>query len=212
MIESGDLKQIEKKAYRSTYQDGLYDLCYGIFLLAWAVVPLIRDAGVSLPLAALPFLAVPAIILLAGKKYITVPRMGRAKFGEQRLTKATRLFGAGAVTLLISYLLIIVVSVWGIRLSGLRTLGDMTLPLVESVVVLVGVSALAYFSEFRRLYLYAFFFAGGIPLAELLYHYVGTPLDELIAFGIPGLAVIVIGLVLLANFVRKYPRANPGVI
>ncbi len=212
MTESSDLKQIEKKAFRATYEDGLYDLCYGTFLLAWAVVPLIRDAGVSLALAALPFLAIPAIILLAGKKYITVPRMGRARFGEQRLTKATRLFGAGAVMLLISYLLIIMVAVWGIRLSGLRTLGDMTVPLIESVVVLVGVSALAYFSEFRRLYLYAFFFAGGIPLAELLYHYVGTPMDELIAFGIPGLAVVVIGLVLLVSFIRKYPRSNPEVV
>jgi hypothetical protein len=206
VTESGDLREIERRAYRSTYQDGLYDLCYGIFLAAWAVVPVLKGLEVSTYLAVLPFLAVPAIILIVGKTYITNPRLGSARYGPKRMAQATRLLGVGAVALLVMYLLIIVGSVWGIRLSGVRKVGDLTLPLIESLVIFVGLSVLAYYSDFRRLYLYAFFVAAGILVAEFLYQYVGTPLDILLAFGIPALGIMVTGLVLFFGFLKKYPR------
>ena len=139
MSQTADLKTIEQDAFRATYQDGLYDICYGIFLLAWALVPILTDTGISIHLAALPFLAIPAIILLVGKKYITAPRLGSARFGKQRLTRATRLFGFGLVSLLVTYLLIVIVSVWGIRMTGSSPVGDMTLPLITSFVIFVGV-------------------------------------------------------------------------
>ncbi len=211
MNQADDLKKLEQSAFRTTYQDGLYDLCYGILLLAWALVPIIKDAGVSTFLAALPFLAVPAVILVAGKRYITAPRLGSARFGRERLSRATKLLGFGAVTLLVAYLLIAVFSVWGMRQSGVNTSGGMTLPLVESLAILLVISGLAYFSEFKRLYIYAVLFAGGIPLAEILYERVGTPADELIAFGLPAVGIIITGLAILFNFIKHNPLPDPGV-
>lgn len=211
MDQTADLVKIEQNAFRTTYQDGLYDLCYGIFLLAWAVVPIIRDAGVPIILAGLPFLAVPAIILLVGKKYITTPRLGTARFSQTRLAKATRMLGFGAVTLVGTYILIVIMSATGLRLSGYQVTGDMTVPLVSGAVIFLVVSGLAYFSDFPRLYIYAVLFGGGIPLAEILYSRVGTPADELIAFGIPALGIIVTGLLLLRNFLKNNPLPDPGV-
>ncbi|UCG61506.1 MAG: hypothetical protein JSV52_14505 [Candidatus Zixiibacteriota bacterium] len=205
MNQNEDLKKIEQKAFRATYQDGLYDICYGIFLLAWAVVPVVRDAGISMFLAALPFLAIPAVLLLAGKKYITAPRLGSARYGKERLSRGTKMFGFGVVSLAITYALIVIVSVWGVRISGFNGPGGMTVPLIESLAIFVGVSVLAYFSEFKRLYIYAVFFAGGIPLAEILYSQVGTPADELIAFGIPAVGIIIVGVVFLVSFLKNNP-------
>lgn len=211
MSQPVDLEKIEQSAYRATYQDGLYDLCYGIFLLAWAIVPLIRDSGVPLLLAALPFLLIPAVILLLGKRYITTPRLGSARFSRTRLAKATKLLGFGAVTLVGTYVLIVILSATGIHISGYRVTGDMMVPLVTAAIMFLAISALAYFSDFPRLYIYAVLFAGGIPLAEILYSRVGTPADELIAFGIPALGIIITGLLLLRNFLKNNPVPDLGV-
>jgi hypothetical protein len=39
MNKPASLKEIEKKAYLSYFQDGLWDLSWGIWFAAWAIAP-----------------------------------------------------------------------------------------------------------------------------------------------------------------------------
>ena len=43
MTEKMNLKEIEKKAYRFTYQDGIYDIMFGVLLLLFALAPALRQ-------------------------------------------------------------------------------------------------------------------------------------------------------------------------
>ena len=63
----------------------------------------------------------------------------------------------------------------------------------------------AYFLDFTRLYIYAFLAGLGFFLTEVLYPFVGSPLDTLLPFGITGAAIVVIGLYYFIRFLKKYP-------
>jgi hypothetical protein len=39
--------------------------------------------------------------------------------------------------------------------------------------------------------------------------FVGQPMDCLISFGVPGLAILIYGLALLSQFMKKYPLPTP---
>jgi len=85
-----NLKEIEKKAYRSTFQDGIWDIFLGLLLLNLAFGALLANSGVSHGLNMTILTALGVLILLAfmtGKKRITVPRMGFVKFGQKRKRK-----------------------------------------------------------------------------------------------------------------------------
>ncbi|MBN2065627.1 MAG: hypothetical protein JW771_02335, partial [Candidatus Thermoplasmatota archaeon] len=82
MVDRLNLKEIEKKAYRFTFNDGLYDMTYGTLLVSIAVAPILRE---MIYLGYIFFLIVPApLIILLGKKYITIPRIGIVKFSRTR--------------------------------------------------------------------------------------------------------------------------------
>ena len=78
MAEKIDLREIEKRSYRSYFKTGIYDLAFGVLLLSFAVAPLIREA-IGLMYIAVVIVPAPLVILL-GNKYVTGPRMGHARF------------------------------------------------------------------------------------------------------------------------------------
>ena len=82
MLSPLNLKQIEKKAYRSIYNDGLYDISWGLLLLGFGLSPLLKDVGFPKPfdLFLMPLAAL--LILFLGKKYLTVPRLGIVRFRD----------------------------------------------------------------------------------------------------------------------------------
>lgn len=103
MSQNFDLKAIERKAFRSTYQDGLWDINLGLIVIGMAMFVFRPEEGYS----ALNFLwlmvtcLVANLIFWAGKKFITVPRMGQVRFGEIRKQKARTLAIIMAVFILV---------------------------------------------------------------------------------------------------------------
>ena len=72
-----DLKEIERKAFRSTYQDGLWDMLYGLVVAAMAIFVYRPVSGYSalniiLMLAAV---ALGNLLFWLGKKFVILPRM-----------------------------------------------------------------------------------------------------------------------------------------
>jgi hypothetical protein len=104
-----NLNEIERKAFRSTYQDGLWDVYYGLMLMSMAVF-MFRPVGGYRPtniLLALVCFSVSYLLFWLGKKYITLPRMGQVQFGEARRKRARTLIVIMSVFVLLQVVLLL---------------------------------------------------------------------------------------------------------
>lgn len=208
-----NLKEIERRAFRSTYQDGLWDIYMGLVV-----------AGVSIfayrPLGGYrPFNIILAVLLIsaafglfqAGKRFITVPRMGHVTFGPARKQKKITLAIILAVFIVFQAVLVGVTAFGWFHpnqigsLIGLSENGHAELAVVASIgSLMVGISMLmiAYFSDFPRGYYIALVMA----LAIFLMIYLNQPVYPLLL----ACLLLVPGLVLFIRFIRKYPLSNTG--
>jgi hypothetical protein len=201
------LKEIERKAFRSTYQDGLWDITWGIWLFAWAFIPLLEYWGISRFLG-YPILLLPAVIIWLGKRHITAPRIGVARFGAERQQRRMKLFLAIAFFVCVTWGLAMVIRWIGspnaLRNEGWIPVADLAMGLIITLMLIT----VAYYMDFRRMYIYAILVGAGIPVAGILDRYVGEPLNDIIVFGIPSVIIINFGLILLIRFVLRYPRVD----
>jgi hypothetical protein len=183
-----DLKALERKAWRSMHADGLFDLFFGWMLLVgylrdvtgWPPVTLLQIAGV--------------LIVILGKHFITVPRMGVVKFGperEARRLKVAFIIGGSVGALGAVYYAV----------PHLRAQADL-LNLGVTAMLLVVFVAMAWLLDFPRMYFIGIVFAA----VNVIRQYTRSPLVFLIA----GLVVALPGAILLMRFVRRYPRVQDG--
>ncbi len=204
-----DLKQIELKAFRSTFQDGLSDIQYGLIIAAMAIFmyrPATGYAPINIILAVLMITAVN-ILFLAGKRYITLPRMGQVAFGPVRKQKQKNMM---AVLALVTLLLVILVVLTGVGWfnPGLVTslfgqsqnvnLDRAVVAAISALIVGVSLLVIAYFSDFMRGYYIAIMMA----LAVFLMIFYNQPVFPLVI----GALILLPGVVLLIRFLNKYPR------
>ncbi|MGB7876392.1 MAG: hypothetical protein WBL25_18575, partial [Anaerolineales bacterium] len=85
MPEKINLKELQRKAWRSMFQDGLWDIFLGLLLLNIAAFTLTDSYVANDDMQIILYIGgefVALFLLWAGKRFITVPRMGTAKFGQ----------------------------------------------------------------------------------------------------------------------------------
>ncbi len=202
-----NLNEIEKKAYRSTFQDGIWDIFLGLVLLILAVGALLSNIGVPegrnmIILVVLQVLALLAFI--AGKKCITVTRMGFVKFGPKRKNKIRK----SHIILLVSVLAGLVVFVAAALVIRSYPAGRpkllLLLPAAWVANAVIVFSFLAYYLDCTRLYAYGVLFALPVPIDMVVKEFAGVNLSP-IAFAVPGMVMLVIGTMLLVRFLRDYP-------
>lgn len=162
-----NLTDIEKRAYRSTFQDGIWDIFLGLILLILAVIALLSNRGMpeGQQMTVLIVLQVVALaVFIGGKKCITVPRMGFVKFGPQRKAKIKK----SRIVLLASVVAGIVVFLVALLAMRSSSAGPSRLmnfmPLAWVVNAIIVFSLLAYYLDCPRLYAYGVLFcpAGAI--------------------------------------------------
>lgn len=202
-----NLNEIERKAYRSTFQDGIWDIFLGLILLILALSALLSNIGAKKGLHMTILIALQALVLLAfiaGKKCITVPRMGFVKFGPKRKGKIKKsrivLFGSvltGAVVFIVATLVIRSYPTGQPKLLLL-------LPAAWIANAVIVFSFLAYYLDCTRLYAYGVLFALPVPVDMVVKEFVGVNLSP-IAFAIPATVMLAVGTVLLVRFLRDYP-------
>ena len=109
-----DLKELERKAFRSTYQDGLWDILFGIIVITLAFYMFRPTGGYSIfnTVAFIVGFGVANLVFWAGKYLITVPRMGLVTFGQTRKQKTTRL------VIILGVVVLIQVAFVGFQLVG----------------------------------------------------------------------------------------------
>ncbi|HSG45688.1 MAG TPA: hypothetical protein VLA72_21305 [Anaerolineales bacterium] len=208
MSQNLDLRALERKAFRSIYQDGLWDITLGLIVIGMAIFVFRPEEGYS----AFNFLWMMVIfsaanlIFWAGKKFITVPRMGQVRFGEIRKQKSRTLALIMAVFVLIQGGVVLLTAFgWrnpelGAKISSILNAGNMERLAVATVGSLfVGPSfiLIAYFSDFLRGYYIAILMSLAVFLMILL----NQPIYPMILGGL----IAVPGVVLFVQFLRQHP-------
>jgi MFS family permease len=205
MTTNIDLKELERNAFKSTYQDGIWDIYLGLMLLPmviWLLLVAYQENPSTWAVAfTFGFCAVPFFLFRAAKKHLVMPRLGLVQFGVERQRKRRKLGLAMSLSVLGTAVIVLITA------FSLIPIFD-NLPEWAFIVGLVGVklvivfSLIAYFNDFPRAYLYGWFYA--LSIVNLF-----TQIDK--GSGVPILPVlfaglmIALGTILLIQFLRDHP-------
>jgi hypothetical protein len=207
MTTSTDLTQLERKAWRSSFQDGLLDIYLGLLLLVLSIPELLSavlTSGLTHYAAYVTLMLLAFLIYWAAKRYVTTPRMGRARFGparKARRAKATVLYGITALGLALTLFLILAWLGAGSSVEepwlGMRELFALGFGGWMMVIFSIG----SYLLEYSRGYLigalYALAFGGTICL------------DQPLIFAMCGAIALLMGLMVFLRFMRSHPKPAP---
>jgi hypothetical protein len=147
----------------------------------------------------------------AGKRFITLPRMGQVKFGEKRARrKKTLVLVLGVVVLIQVAFLIIQFVAWrnpefGDRLNKFlqeKNAMDLAVATIGSLFVGPSMILVAYFMDFPR----GYFIAVMMALAVFLMILLNQPIYSIII----GVLIALPGVVLFVRFLQKYPLHGKG--
>jgi len=178
---------IKRKIYYSYFQDGLWDIVLGLFLLSWG-------CAVLLDLTWMPGAAFVAFFWLALglKRKITYPRAGYAiTTGMQR--QRIRILIAGIATFIL-----------GLFILGMVVTGFMPnfmydyFELFFGIMIAILTGLIGLFWGITRWYIYA----GAIGIFAAINQWSTLTFDQ--AFFIPGGIISICGIIILIRFLKKY--------
>jgi hypothetical protein len=195
MVEDISLKEIQRKVYMSFFQDGLWDIFLGLFILGWGLAILI-ELGY---LVGAFFIGI-YFAIWGVKKRLTYPRIGYARFSETSRRRITAKFVIlGVAVMLVG---VIMTVLWGIGTRP-QWLADY-FPLIFNGILAAIVCFVAYWARVKRFYGYAVL----IFLGAVFHLWLGTEWE----FGFIGAGgiILLIGLGILIIFVRRYPKMVEG--
>ncbi len=195
-----ELDKLEKKAWRTTFDDGIFDIYFGILIASFGPSIALQD---FLP-DPLNVLLGPIIIglglafFILSKKYLIKPRIGTVKFGRKRKVRKLKtivILSANVVFLLILYIFNLTTNEGGITFPYLlEGLLFMTLPLCF----------MAYFIQFNRLYVYAIVLGCMFFIADITSLIIPIPFNFLFSYLLLGGILILVGITYLIRFIKKY--------
>lgn len=206
MIANINLKELERKAFRSTFQDGLWDIFIGFLFTQFAIAPILSERGlgdfwssaVLFPI----YMIVLAVVMLL-KKYVVTPRLGMVQFSNKRKSKFKKLILMTNIILVIG----IIAGAFFVDLSNLNV--KWLFPVTFSLILLIGFSVAAYLLNLVRFYIYGAMNCLAVVVGELLYRFAGASHHGFpVAFGVTSSMMIIIGIVFLVKFIRKYPKPS----
>ena len=186
-----DPKKIQRKVYMTFFEDGLWDVVLGLFLLAWGFA-ILFDLGWLPGVSFVVFF----YLALGLKQKMTYPRIGYAKPAEARKQRS-RVVVAGGVTLLLGIMVFLLVVTGGMP-QFLRDYFELLFGTMLAIVVgLVG-----YWWGIIRWYYYA----GLVFVFAAFNQWLGLSFE--LSFIIPGGLILFCGLISFVRFLRKYPRLS----
>ena len=206
MSENINLRELERKAWRSVFEDGLYDIFLGLLLLHMGFVyylSRIETTFLGRTSLNLGIYLVLYLGLWVGKHFITLPRIGRVKFGKRR---KSRLRTVTVITFLV------VLLTFSLTLAGIAfknqpdgSMGwSLLAPILLGTWFVLFFGLAGYFLEYHRLYLVGVLYA----LPEIVMTYSNELLGVnpgYLAWLLPAAVILIIGAIHLARFVRDHP-------
>jgi hypothetical protein len=208
MSQQISLKEAERKAFRATYNHGLWDIFLGCFFLMFVIGPYLSpslgdfwSSVVFLPFWGLVFLVIRVI-----RKHVVTPRVGVVKFGLARKAKLAKFTVVMLVVNVIAFILGLVAAMSFGKVPGqIHTI-------IFGMILLIGFSIAAYFLDFSRLYIYGLM-VGLSPLAgEWLWaHGYATHHGFPITFGTAAGIMILVGLTVFVRLLHDNPVPTEGI-
>ena len=208
MSQKISLKEAERKAFRTTLNDGLVDIFLGCFLLMFVIGLYLSDSlgdfwssAVFLPFLALVYLAIWLI-----RRYVVTPRVGMVKFGQARKAKLAKFT---VVMLVINVVAFILGSVAALSFGSVP--GQM-ISILFGLILLMGFSIAAYFLYFNRLYIYGLLVGLSPLIGEWLWtHGYATHHGFPITFGTSSGIMILVGLAVFIRLLHNNPVPIQGI-
>jgi len=206
-LQKLNIKEAEQKAWRSVFQDGLWDIFLGMVLLSMGTVNLLDNLTLAKTwyyTIIIGIYAVSCLVLWAGKRFITLPRLGRVKFGAAGKTRRFK------TQLLLSASVVFGLIVWFLASNYYKTGSSLNLtmgllfPMAYVLNVLLVFGLGAYTLDYPRLYIIAVLFAVPIPL-QILSRRFEVLKPAFYSFAIPAGIIVVMGIACLIRFLRNYP-------
>jgi len=203
MERSISLKELERKAFRSNFQDGLWDIFIGVIILQLAIVPLFSDLNLgdfwSL-MAYLPIMLSVMIFVIISKKFVVAPRIGTVNFGKTRKRKIQKL------TLFLIFALTVGFFA-SFTFVYTKNLSDWIPPILFFGVSMASFFIASYLLDYSRLFIYGILVALSFLIGELLFRYYNVPHHGWpVVFSISGGIMIVTGIVLFSKFIKENPK------
>lgn len=207
MSQELSLKDVERRAWLSIFDDGLIDLFLGSLLLWWGVIFLLAKSDLSTPVMTTTNLSGYTLLVLAfllAKRYLTGPRSGRARFSRRRIN---RMVWAGVVAaVLVNTTFAFTVVAIGRQKS---LLGEAVSPFVSPVLLgafflmLFGIPA--FILDYRRLHVIALMFALPAVVRTVFREFWAIDPGAHVFRVAAGAIVITMGATVLCRFLHSHP-------
>jgi len=187
-----DLKEIERNAWTSFYQDGLWEFALGLVMLIIWIDGITQDRlGWLMPVA---MFAVPLFIYLI-KRFVVIPRVGYVKFGGERRARNFKAVAVLVVSVLIG--IAMAFAAGGMIPDFHKWLGDNWIPIFFLFKALIIFSLLAWLMDYPPLYYSGTVFALGLGLGSLF--------NSHLIFLSSWLLILIPGIYMFVRFLMKYP-------
>ncbi|MFW3146934.1 MAG: hypothetical protein ACMUIE_09005 [Thermoplasmatota archaeon] len=182
-----NLDRLEARIWTSYFQDGVWDIFLGAMMLTMALRTFVDHWIVSIAF----FPLVVGMILV--KRFVTARRLGYVKFSKRRRRKRIAMFlvilSANVITLAL-----LIVGMFGVDPSVSVRVA------VIGGLVFLSFSAVAYFLDFFRFFIWGALFTLAVIATEVF----GMEMGSYLFLGFGSTAVLV-GIAYFIAFLRKYP-------
>jgi hypothetical protein len=202
MSQKISLKEADRKVFRTAYNDGLWDIFLGCFILMFAIAPFLSPSLGDFWSSALflPFWGLVFLVIRLIRKYVVTPRVGVVKYGQARRNKLMKF---SVVMLIVNVIALILGFVAAMNFG--RVPGQMT-TIIFGLIFLIGFSIAAYFLDFSRLYIYGLLVGLSPLVGEWLYTYGNAAHHGFpITFGTTAGFMILVGLTVFVRLLRDNP-------
>ena len=208
MLQQISLREAERKAFRTTCNDGLWDVFLGCWASMFVIGPFLSSSlgdfwssAVFLPFWGLVFLVIRLI-----RKYVVAPRVGVVNFGQARKAKLAKFTVVMLIVNVIAFILGFVAAVNFGRVSG------QTIIIIFGLIFLTAFSIAAYFLDFSRLYIYGLLVGLSPLVGEWLWaHGYASHHGLPITFGATAGIMILVGLAVFVRLLRDNPVPIEGI-
>jgi hypothetical protein len=209
MSQQMSIKEAERNVFKlAAFQDGWWDILFGGELILLSLYPVSREAfgpGWNIVLFFVT-LALLLILFWGAKRFFVVPRVGSVKLGPNRNVRLGRVVGVTIfVATLIFFILTLTQNITEPSWPGAPDWVRMyDVDILFTLIIIGFFHFLGATYGVGRLHLYGWLMGLGNLFSTIFDHEYGHTFHWPMA--VAGLALVVIGAILFARFLRDYPE------